>query len=117
MADEKNSPEEILDAWLNQIAIALKRVESLTGFQRLNAGERRPGSELDSFLYGTNELELIDSQVYLQLLDMEWQEVKVTIDFVKVGKRRLLKMRGLEARLKSALNFQNASISSHGIWF
>lgn len=117
MADEKNRTEEVLDAWLNQIATALNRAESLAGFHRMNVEERRPGNYLDSFFHGSTELEVIDSQAYLQLLDMEWQEVKGTIDFLKVGKRRQLRMRDLETRLRSALNFQNAPIPRSDIFF
>lgn len=117
MAAKRDRAKEVLDAWLNQMATALKTAESLAGFQQLNAEQRRPGSELDSFFYGKNELELIDSQVYLQLLDMEWQEVKATIDFINVDKRRLLRMRDLEARMKSALNLQNAPLPRTDTFF
>ncbi|SRR3989339_45516 len=117
MADEEYKAEEILDAWLNQIAIALKRADSLAGFQRINAEERRPGNYVDSFFQGRTDFELLDNQSYLQLLDMEWQEVKATIDFSKVGKRRQLRMRDLEMRLRSALNLQNLPITGHNMYF
>lgn len=104
MSAEKNRSEEIIQAWLNQIETALKQTESLAGFHRLDTEGRRPGNEIDSFFYGKTSLEFIDSQVYLQLLQLEWQEVKGTLDLVRVGDRQLSRMRRLEARLKSTLN-------------
>ncbi|KKW22066.1 MAG: hypothetical protein UY62_C0012G0002 [Parcubacteria group bacterium GW2011_GWF2_50_9] len=103
MEQDFETPDAIANAWLNQIETAVRKVESLAGFYRLSVEERRPGAEVDAFFHNRTEMELMDSQSYLRLLQMKWEEIKPTIDFAGVGKRHAFRIREMELRMEGAL--------------
>lgn len=117
MKQDDDSPDAVADAWLEQMESAVKKTESLCGFYRLCLDERRPGEEVDAFFHGKTALELMDSQAFLRMLQMQWERAKPSIDFSKVGEERAEKIRAVEMRMKSALNQECAPAPHWGLDF
>lgn len=112
MAETHERNTEILDAWLDQLELSIKQLGFLRGFHLLSAEERRPGDEYDSFFYSRAQMDLINSQVYLQLVALEWARAKAGLELGNIGPRRLQRLRSLENALRSSLN--TITNSEHG---
>ena len=104
MAQRDKRTVEIFDAWMYQLERSINQLGFLRGFHSLSAEERRPGDEHDAFFFNKAQMDLIDGQVYLQLVAMEWKQVRQSLDLGGLGSYRSHRLEMVERALKSSLN-------------